>query len=265
MNTKKELGAKGIKPIKHRGQNFLISKNIISKIIAAAQIKPSEIILEVGPGTGNLTRTLLEVGASVIAVEKDRELTALLKLKMKNEKLRIIEGDILKFDESLIKKPYRIIANIPYYLTGKLIQKFLLSNDRPVEMILMVQKEVGERIAARPPKANYLSSLVGFLAKAEILFRVGQENFWPKPKVDSVMVKIVPRPTAAEVDTNEFIVFLRKIFKQPRQTLFNNLVKNGFSRPTTEKLFQDFNLPKNTRAQTLSVSELVKMFQSIMV
>lgn len=267
MNTKKELANKGIKPINHRGQNFLISPAVIKNIIRSAQIKTGETILEVGPGTGNLTRALLEAGARVIAVEKDHDLVELLKLKIQISNLKIIERDILKYDETTIKEPYRIIANIPYYLTGKLIQKFLLSNNKPVEMILMVQKEVGERITARPPQANYLSSLVSFLAKTEILFKVGQENFWPKPKVDSVIIRIATRDMrhVTREMVQEFIKFLRIAFKQPRQTLFNNLTRGGFDKKTVENILKDFGLAKNTRAQTLSVSELLKIFQSIRV
>ncbi|MFY9492886.1 MAG: 16S rRNA (adenine(1518)-N(6)/adenine(1519)-N(6))-dimethyltransferase RsmA, partial [Minisyncoccia bacterium] len=213
MNTKKELKDRNIKPIKHRGQNFLVSQEIIKKIIDSARIKAGEVILEVGPGTGNLTKALLESGAEVTAVEKDENLFQLLKLKSPHfakaprgrqnsplrpqgfagqANLKIIEGDILKFDETQIKPPYRVIANIPYYLTGALIQKFLLSPNKPTELILMTQKEVGERITARPPRANYLSSLVQFLASAEVLFPVKKENFWPQPQVDSVMIKLIP-------------------------------------------------------------------------
>lgn len=266
--TRSELKQRNLRPVKHRGQNFLISPGVIKEIIYRAQVKTGETILEVGPGTGNLTQALLNAGANVIAVEKDEELVRLLNSKFQspndkqipNAKLQITKEDILRFDETAIKKPYRVIANIPYYLTGKLIQKFLLSPQPPREMILMVQKEVGERITARPPKANYLSALVGFLARAEILLRVSKENFWPKPKVDSAMVKIVPRSISESIDVNEFIIFLRKVFKQPRQTLFNNLVKNGFDKTAMEKLFQDFNFGKKIRPQNLNQQQLLELF-----
>ncbi|MBI2466097.1 MAG: ribosomal RNA small subunit methyltransferase A [Candidatus Sungbacteria bacterium] len=263
IDTKKELGQQGFDPIKHRGQNFLVSPEIIEKIINSAQIKTGEIILEVGPGTGNLTEALLKSGAEVVAVEKDRSLTQLLKIKYQNSNIKIIEGDILKFSETKIKKPYRIIANIPYYLTGALIQKFLLSRNKPTELILMVQKEVGERLAARPPKANYLSSLVQFIAKTEILLKVGKENFWPQPKVDSVVIKLTPHQTI-NVETVKFFEFLKVVFKQPRQTLFNNLRKSGLiNMAKLDATLQKLGLDKKIRPQNLDITQLQELFLKI--
>ena len=273
IKTKKELKEKDIKPVKHLGQNFLINKEIIEKIISAAQIKAGETILEVGPGTGNLTEGLLGVGAEVTAIEKDKNLASLLKLKIKKQKLKIIEGDILKFNETAIKNPYRVIANIPYYLTGALIQKFLLSKNLPKELMLMIQKEVGERITARPPKANFLSSLTQFLAESEILFKVGKENFWPQPKVDSVLIKLTPfsylNKSLRSFDfikiekekREEFIKFLRVVFRQPRQTLFNNLRKSGTIPPDRlGTVFSQLEFNKKIRPQNLDQEKLIKLF-----
>ena len=276
IKTKQELKQRNIKPIKHRGQNFLISQEIIKKIIDSAQIKAGEVVLEIGPGTGNLTEALLKAGAEVVAVEKDENLFQLLKLKSQNPNLKIIEGDILKFDETQIKPPYRVLANIPYYLTGALIQKFLLSPNRPSQMILMTQKEVGERITARPPRANYLSSLVQFLADAEILFGVKKENFWPQPKVDSVIIKLTPhlistslrsyahaKSAKVKKDVEKYIDFLKVIFRQPRQTLFNNLRKSGLANADKDKLdlaFQELGLDKKIRPQNLNQQQLIKLF-----
>ena len=229
MNTKKELQEKDLKPIKHFGQNFLVSEEIIERIISEAKIKNGENILEVGPGTGNLTEALLKAGAEVVAVEKDEELVQLLNSKpqITNYKLKIINQDILSFNETTLASPYRVIANIPYYLTGKLIQKFLLSANKPLELILMLQKEVAERIAAEPPKANFLSSFVQFMAKTEVLFMVNKDNFWPKPEVDSAIIRIIPQNWPKYIDLDKYIAFLHNAFKQPRQTLFNNLKKTN--------------------------------------
>ena len=275
IKTKQELKQRNIKPIKHRGQNFLISQEIIKKIIDSAQIKIGEVVLEIGPGTGNLTEALLKAGAEVVAVEKDENLFQLLKLKSQNPNLKIIEGDILKFDETQIKPPYRVLANIPYYLTGALIQKLLLSPNRPSQMILMTQKEVGERITARPPRANYLSSLVQFLADAEILFPVKKENFWPQPKVDSVIIKLTPHlistslrsyAHAKSTEKEKYIDFLKRVFKQPRQTLFNNLRKQGaVSSDKLDLIFNKLGFDKKIRPQNLNQEKLLELFQSIMV
>ena len=291
IENKKILKESGLEPIKHAGQNFLVSEEMIEKIISEAKIKKGEIILEIGPGTGNLTEALLSAGADVMAVEKDQHLAELLNSKLQNpndksrlyrgsstesgqipnSKLQIINSDILKFDETKIKKPYRIIANIPYYLTGHLIQKFLISKNKPAEMIIMVQKEVGERISAKPPKMNFLSSLVQYLAEAEILFPVKKENFWPQPKVDSVMIKIIPRASITSLRSyaretfgiknnknKEFIEFLKIVFKQPRQTLFNNLRRGGVK--NSEEIIDQLDLPKNVRGQCLNLESLLKIF-----
>lgn len=263
--TKKELTDAGLQPIKHRGQNFLVSEEIINKIIAAAIIKRGEMILEVGPGTGNLTKSLIDSGAEVLAIEKDEKLSQLLitnfQFPISNKNLKIINEDILIFDETEIKKHYRVIANIPYYLTGPLIQKFLFSKNRPTEMILMVQKEVGERITAQPPKMNYLAALIQSESKAKILFYVSKENFWPQPKVDSVIISIIPQKTRVLSGLKDF---LKIIFKQPRQTLFNNLRKNSsIEKEKLEKKFDELGLGKNIRAQNLNMAQLRKIFTLI--
>ncbi|MDP3764712.1 MAG: 16S rRNA (adenine(1518)-N(6)/adenine(1519)-N(6))-dimethyltransferase RsmA [bacterium] len=278
------LESADIRPIKHMGQNFLVSEEIIEKIILEAKIKTGETILEVGPGTGNLTMALLATGAKVVAIEKDSKLVHLLisnfQFLISKKKLKVIEQDILSFDEMAIKSPYRVIANIPYYLTGKLIQKFLLSANKPSELILMVQKEVGERITAQPPKANFLSSLVQFLAETKILFKVGKENFWPQPKVDSALIKLTPYQYTPSIrsyardtvgininNNEEFIEFLKMVFRQPRQTLFNNLrkylVSTSQRSPAHAKLdsvFQELGFDKKIRAQNLGKEDLVNLF-----
>ena len=273
-----------LRPNKHKGQHWLISKKYLEKIIESAQIKKDETVLEIGPGTGNLTEELLKSGAQVIAVEKDHDLIKLLLAKTKSVhefaiadsriKLKIIEDDILEFDENQIKTNYKIVANIPYYITGPIIQKFLWSANPPAEMILMVQKEVGERICAQPPRANYLSSMVQSLAETKILFKVSRDNFWPKPKVDSVVIKITPQrqatsdPTtlklrgAGKGQVNEFTNFLKIVFRQPRQTLFNNLKRGKLPQEKIDAVFIKLKISKNTRPQNLSVNDLRKLFVS---
>jgi len=257
-NTKDNLDNLNLKPVKHAGQNFLVSEEIIEKIISSAKIKKGETILEVGPGTGNLTEALLSAGAKVTAIEKDHNLSEVLKSKVKSQKLKVIEEDILNFDEAAIKKPYRIIANIPYYLTGQLLQKFLSSKNKPKEMVLMVQKEVGERITANPPKMNYLSAFVQTLADAKMLFLVEKTNFWPQPDVDSAIIKLVPHKTRIN---KPFIAFLKTAFKQPRKTLFNNLRNGGMQ--NAEKVLIELDLDKKTRGQDLSIEQLKNLFSKL--
>lgn len=262
IQTRKELEQHNLSPIKHRGQNFLVSEEIITRIILEAKIVSDENILEVGPGTGNLTEALLKLGSKVTAVEKDKNLVDLLRTKIQNNSLKIIEQDILSFDEKSVNQPYRVIANIPYYLTGKLIQKFLLSPNKPSELILMLQKEVAERIAAEPPKANFLSSFVQFLAKTEVLFKVDKENFWPKPEVDSAIIRITPENTPKSIDLGKYVAFLHNAFKQPRQTLFNNLKKTGVGKPEDlENIFNKLKFDKKIRAQNLNKEKLLELYK----
>ncbi len=263
-----------LRPNKHKGQHWLISKKYLEKIIESAQIKKDETVLEIGPGTGNLTEELLKSGAQVIAVEKDHDLIKLLLAKTKSVhefaiadsciKLKIFEEDILEFDETKIAPPYKIVANIPYYITGPIIQKFLRSANPPAEMILMVQKEVGERLCAQPPRANYLSALVQSMAETKLLFGVKKENFWPKPKVDSVVIKITPLFIKHRVfdKIENFMGFLKMVFRQPRQTLANNLKRGKVPQEKIDAVFTKLKISKNTRPQNLSVNDLRKLFVS---
>jgi 16S rRNA (adenine1518-N6/adenine1519-N6)-dimethyltransferase len=267
-NTQKDLQENDIKPIKHFGQNFLVSEEIIERIVSESKIKSGENILEVGPGTGNLTQALISAEANVIAVEKDSKLVHLLisnfQFLISKQKLKVVEQDILSFDETRVKSPYRVIANIPYYLTGKLIQKFLLSSNKPSELILMVQKEVAERITSIPPKANFLSSFIQFLAKTEVLFKVGKDNFWPKPEVDSAIIRIIPQNWPENIDLDSYIDFLHNAFKQPRQTLFNNLKKtNSAKLGELENIFNKLGFDKKIRGHNLDVQQLLELFRAI--
>ncbi|MBI4120271.1 MAG: ribosomal RNA small subunit methyltransferase A [Parcubacteria group bacterium] len=270
QQTTSDLKSRHLSPVKYHGQHFLISGAVVKKIIAAANLEPGERVLEIGPGTGVLTRALLEAGAKVIAVEKDESLTRLLisnfQFPISKKRLTITIGDILQFDETKIKKPYKIVANIPYYITGPIIQKFLFSKNPPREMVLMVQKEVGQRIAARPPKANYLSSLVQSFAETKVLFKVKRDCFWPRPKVDSAVIKITPSPSSRQPKfaSENFIEFLKIVFRQPRQTLWNNLRRSKtIPADKLEAAFKKLGLDKNIRGQNLDQQQLKSLFYDL--
>ena len=224
-----------IRPNKLLGQNFLRDKNVLRKIIAAANLTADDTVLEVGPGEGILTEALAQSAGRVIAVEKDKNLAALLKKKFKDSKsVEIVEGDILSFlprichsreggnpvrgklqqesrpwippyqvrgelsqardDKPFFLAPYKVVANIPYYLTSHLIRLLLESTNPPQDIILMVQKEVAKRICAKPPEMSLLAVSVQFYAEPQIIASVSKNAFWPKPKVDSAIIRITPRP-----------------------------------------------------------------------
>ncbi len=220
------------RPSKRLGQNFLIDKNILNKIIESADIKSNDIILEVGPGIGTLTQELAQRAKKVIAVEKDKTMIEILKETLKGfNNIEIIQGDILKIDYlKLIEncklkiENYKIVANIPYYLTSPLIRMFLESVKPPHDFVLMLQKEVAQRICSKPPNMSLLAVSVQFYAEAKIISYVSKNCFWPSPKIDSAIIKITPNKNNKNIDADLFFKIVKAGFSQPRKQLGNNLL-----------------------------------------
>ncbi len=240
---------------KSLGQNFLKSESALVKIVAAGEIKPNDIILEIGPGKGALTEKLLEKAGTVIAVEKDRELLEFLKTKfekeIKEEKLKLIDGDILEFNisqavlsfahglagegtqktEDLRKIPkllgYKIIANIPYNITGAILKKFLTAKVQPEVMVLMVQHEVATRILARDYKESILSVSVKAYGEPKLITKVDKRYFSPAPKVNSAVIKIIQISRRLFVENNlseeKFWQVVKTGFAHKRKKLSGNL------------------------------------------
>lgn len=277
------------------GQNFLTNKEIVKKIIESANLSAEDIVLEVGPGKGILTEELAEVCGRVIAVEIDRSLVDMLRKKfLGNEKVEIINEDILKINikdiiskfphpaseaESTLsrkergfggegKLKYKLIANLPYYITSPIIRMFLESDFPPEEMILMAQKEVAERIAETPGKMSVLAVSVQYYAKPELLFYVNKSNFEPMPEVDSAVIRISHiayrvASDAKHIAQEESKIFFRVVragFCAKRKTLVNNL-SNSFhlDKKEVEEKMKKVNLGANVRAQELSIEEWEKL------
>lgn len=274
---KEVLLTRGIKPSKRLGQNFLVSKTALGEIIAVADLKPSDIVLEIGSGAGTLTQELAKKAKRVIAVEKDPSMVEVLKETLKNFKnVDIINSDILKINFQLLKK-YKVVANLPYYITSHLIRKLLESENPPETMVLMVQKEVAQRICASPPKMSLLSVAVQFYASSphqnskgisgvgtgpKIIAYVKKESFWPKPKVDSAIIKITPRTNARDKQINADLFFkvVKAGFSQPRKQLANNLSKTlGKSREEINQWLLKNGIKPEQRAETLSVEDWEKL------
>ena len=221
-SIKKELQGKS--PIKRMGQNFLTNISIIKKIVKYSNIEKKDIVLEVGPGTGILTEELLKTGCKVLAVEKDSNLCKVLKEKFKDYKnLEIIEGDILKIDKSIFPKNYKIVANIPYYITSILIRSFLESSNQPKAIVLTIQKEVAQRICSTPPNMSILSLSVQYYAKPKKIIKVPKKNFWPIPKVDSAVLEIIPFKKYSKKESDSFFKVVKAGFSSPRKQITNNL------------------------------------------
>lgn len=268
-----------IKPQKKLGQVFLKKRIFLNKIIKAGEINPSDVVLEIGAGTGILTAALLKTGAKVIAIEKDSKMIRILQNKFNTSKnLTIIQADIRDF----LKKPnlilyqkniknYKIIGNIPYYLTSYLIKLILSLPKQPQIIILMVQKEVAQRIVAQPPNMNILALSIQFFAQPKIITIVPKTAFWPQPKVDSALIQLIPynnkkqkiiSPSQNSIFANNkniqsfFFQIIRAGFSHPRKLLISNL-KNYFSYSTQElqDIFTNLNLNLNIRPQELSLKQ----------
>ena len=250
------------------GQNFLIDENVLNKIVETADIKSDDIILEVGPGLGILTTELAERAKRIIAVEKDKELCEILKNILTAQNIinvEIVHGDILQLQQIQKLQRYKIVANIPYYLTSPLIRKFLEANNKPDEIILMIQKEVAQRICAKPPKMSLLSVAVQFYAKPEIIALVSKNCFYPAPKIDSAIIKIIPQANTnydksdRKIDTEKFFRLVKTGFSAKRKMLFNNL-KSEFQSSNVKSILKNIGLNPNCRAENLSIDDWIKLY-----
>ena len=247
----------GTWPSKGLGQNFLIDKNVLKKIIDSADIKSDDIILEVGPGIGTLTCELAKKAKKVIAIEKDEKMCKILKETLTDYKnVEIINADILKLNpKPYALYPYKLVANIPYYLTSPLIRKFLESSNQPTEIILMLQKEVAQRICAKPPQMSLLAVSVQFYAEPKIISYVSKNCFWPAPKVDSAIIKIIPFKKQ-NIPSDLFFRIVKAGFSQPRKQLAGNLSKSlKLDKKIVESWLLKNNIKPIQRAETLFVKD----------
>ena len=302
---------------KSLGQNFLKDESILNKIISAGELSKKDNVLEIGPGEGALTKRLLERVARVVAIEKDERIkdenSILQQICSKEDlssKIKIYFDDILKVDLVNIlkennftggKNKYKVIANIPYYITGKIIRLLFEQEQKPKLIILLVQKEVAERICADNGRQSILSLSVQYYAQAEIVDYVPKESFEPMPKVDSAILKIIPfqnggiRVDHLEFDKDkvkkekkesvlsekilnteshkqgkqsnqekEFFRLIKIGFSSPRKVLINNL-KNGLQldKKDLEKIFNNLNLPLDIRAEKLTIKNWISLSEII--
>jgi 16S rRNA (adenine1518-N6/adenine1519-N6)-dimethyltransferase len=246
---------------KSLGQNFLHAPHVAGMMIHAIGIKPGDIVLETGPGKGALTSGLIEAGAHVIAVEKDIRSVEFLQEKyateIKDEKIKIISGDILEYDpEKEISGDYVIAANIPYYITGEFLRKFLESSHQPKKMILMLQKEVGKRIAS-DKKESILSISVKAYAKPRYIETIAARHFRPVPKVDSavVLIDMISKDFFKENNLTEshFFTILKAGFAHKRKVLIKNLQTTA-EKEILQKIWNKIGLSSTVRAESLTLS-----------
>lgn len=271
----------GIVPRRQRGQNFLINRNFVEKIISAADLKKEDLILEIGPGLGVLTKEIALLVKKVVAIEIDKKLTTALKEQTKDYKnIEIIQGDIrdenfYRYFISLLNyySEYKVVANIPFNLTSLILRKFLTSENKPERMVLTLQKEVAARMIAPPPQMSKLSVMVQFYGQPKIICLINKENFWPKPTVDSAVVQVILKKRNLKIyalmfDERKFFDFICTGFSSPRKYLLNNLINNAMIKEiwTKEKikdLFGQERLNFKIRPQELRVEEWINLFSKI--
>ena len=261
--------AKYFRTKKRLGQNFLINGEVIQDIIEYANITPDDIIVEIGPGVGFVTEQLVKHAKKVIAIELDEEAVTELK-KLNAPNLEIIHNDVLKTDLSVLTdEKFKVVANIPYYITSPIIAHLLgeiddLNNKNRAkikDIILMVQEEVALRMTAdeNSPSKQYglLSLLSQFWADTEILRLVGRKSFYPAPKVNSALVKLVVNdlPRLQLKDYSFFRRVVKATFSQRRKTLKNCLINNGFDKEKVKQMFIDLKLDENIRGEKISITK----------
>lgn len=246
-----------VKPKKSLGQNFLIDKTVLNKIIKTAGLKTNDIILEIGPGLGILTKELAQKTKKVIAIEKDKNLCSILEAKLKDyNNIQIINADAIKDNYKLPTINYKLIANLPFNIASAVIRKFLEAKNPPKEMILTVQKEVAQRITAKPPKMSILAVSVRLYAKASIISYISKNSFYPKPKVDSAILRIIPYDKPSLSQKELFFKIVKAGFRAPRKQLINNLSKKlNLEKEQTIKWLEQNNINPTRRAETLSVDD----------
>ena len=259
----------GVKPRKSLGQHFLIDETVLECILSAAELNPGDIVVEVGPGLGILTEGLAKQGAQVIAVELDRKLVALLKRRLATfPDVKIINADILRVTPrqilesksavSALFQGYKVIANLPYYITSPLLRHFFEALPQPSEMIVMVQKEVGEAMVATPGNMSLLSIKTQFYSKPSIVSYVPPSSFYPPPRVDSVILRldVYSQPPIDIPNPASFFDVVMHGFSSPRKQLRNALAHSLDMPPSqVTLLLEKTGIDGERRAETLSLEE----------
>lgn len=260
---------------KSLGQNFLIDDNIIDKIISGSGVKDGDKVIEVGPGIGTLTREIADRADKVMAVEIDKNLIPILKDTMEDyENFNVVNEDIIKADikglieEHLDGGPVKLIANLPYYITTPIIMRFLEEGINVTDIVVMVQKEVAERMNAAPGGKDFgaLSVAVQYYCDTEIIAKVPRHMFVPQPNVDSIVIALRVRGEKKyDVDNEElFFKVVKAAFGQRRKTLLNSISSMGIlDKKVVSQILQESNIDEKRRGETLSLDEFAVLSNNI--
>lgn len=268
-------------PKKSLGQNFLIDENYLEQIVSAADLSAADTVLEIGPGLGILTRALGDRAGRVVAVELDDRLISVLRTGFATrDNISIVHGDILDLDPPTVVATgsgepasgtaapvrYKVVANLPYYITSPVLRRLLESTPPAQRIVVMVQKEVAQRICATPGDMSILAVSVQFYAEPSIVCTVPAQAFHPRPKVDSAVLRldVRPQPYFPDADVERFFAIVRAGFGQKRKQLLNSLTSGlGQSKASTRAALDAAGIDPQRRAQTLSLDEWGALYAAL--
>lgn len=253
------------------GQHFLMDETILEDMIDEAGVQAGDSVMEIGPGIGNLTERLLQHKAKVLSVEKDPQFTTVLEtLASEYDGLSYEVTDVLAFDfsERLKQKPYKVIANIPYYITGKIVQLFMHAKHKPESLTLLMQKEVAYNIAAKPGDMNLIAISVQLYADARVVCVVPAHKFHPAPKVDSAVIHITlsKKPKYKITDEAKLFRILRACFSGKRKQLHNTLTNNlQIDKAVVAETLARLNISPTIRPQALTIDQWISLSDTLQI
>ena len=251
-------------PKKSLGQHWLKEPEILADIAEAAELTGDDVVLEIGPGLGTLTSRLLARANSVTAVEFDTDLARKLPGQFPGKKLTVVNQDILQFDLNQLPKNYKVVANVPYYITSKIVEKLMTAENKPSIAVLLVQKEVAERIAAEAGNMSVLSVSVQIFAEAELDIEVPRQFFTPPPKVDSQVVVLRTRntPLITPEDQRDFFRIVKAGFSAKRKKLRSSLSGGlGIDKSAVEELLKNTGISPDARAEDLAIEDWKRLLK----
>ncbi|ERK28482.1 16S rRNA (adenine(1518)-N(6)/adenine(1519)-N(6))-dimethyltransferase RsmA [Clostridium intestinale] len=256
---------------KSLGQNFLIDDSVLEDIVEGAEVSEEDLVIEIGPGVGTLTRELIKKAKRVVAIELDSNLIPILTEELGDEeKFSLIHNDALKvnFDEIMAgEKSVKLVANLPYYVTTPIIAKLLNEGYKFKSLTIMIQKEVAERMNSEPNCKEYgsISVLVQYFCTTKIIRKVAPSSFMPRPKVDSIVIRLdrLEQPRVELKDEKVFFDIVRNSFNMRRKTLWNALKSFGLDKESMEGVFKDAGIDQKRRGETLSIEEFGALANSL--
>ena len=260
LHPKDLLRHYGLEPKKSLGQNFLFDENVLRRIVWAADLQPEDSVLEVGPGLGALTRLLAETAVSVTAVELDDRLLPILQRELSPfPNITLIQGDILaQTVTALFPGPYKVVANVPYYITGAILRHLLDGQPKPSRLVLTVQKEVADRVTAVPPDMSLLAVSVQCYGRVQKVADIKAGSFWPTPEVDSAVIRVTLTDSSAMNQAPYATRFFQTVkvgFSQKRKQLQKNLRGLALPDGQAEAALQQAGIDGRRRAETLTLDE----------